>query len=194
MAGSVGGLRACGRIVSGLPPDFPAPVVIVQHISQDGPSMMAEILARHTPLRVGQAEDGEVLRAGTVYTPAPGRHLRVNPDGTLSLPRSPKVHFVRPSADVLFGSAADAYGGQVVAVVLTGGGCDGADGVRAVRRRGGFVIAQDEATSEAFGMPYHAVITRKVDLVLPLDHIAFALRTVVATGEESSVAVGSRSR
>jgi two-component system chemotaxis response regulator CheB len=164
--------------------DFPVPVVIVQHISQDGPSLMAEILSHHTPLRVKQAEDGDVLRVGTVYTPAPGHHLRVNPDGTLSLLQSPKVHYVRPSADLLFQSAADAYGERVVAVVLTGGGYDGVDGVKAVRRRGGFVIAQDEATSECFGMPYNAVLTRKVDLVLPLGQIAFALGTLTANERE----------
>ena len=181
VACSAGGLRACQRIVAGLPADFPLPVVIIQHIGQDGPSRMADILSRHTPLRVRQAADGVVLRGGTVYTPAPGRHLRVNPGGTLSLLDSPRVQFARPSANVLFGSAADAFGDRVIAVVLTGCGSDGADGVRAVRGRGGFVIAQDEATSEQFGMPYHAVLTRKVDLVLPLGQIAFALRTLAAT-------------
>ena len=185
VAASAGGLKACIKVVAGLPADFPLPVVVVQHIGQDGPSLMADILARHTPLRVRQAGDGDVLLGGTVYTPAPARHLRVHPGGTLSLLDSPRVRFVRPSADVLFASAADAFGDRVIAVVLTGCGSDGADGVRAVRRRGGFVIAQDEATSEHFDMPYHAVLTRKVDLVLPLGQIAFALQTLVMMSEEN---------
>ncbi len=105
--------------------------------------------------------------------------LRINQDETLSLVRSPKVKFARPSADVLFGSASDIYGEQMVAVVLTGAGSDGADGVQVVSRRGGFVIAQDETTSELFGMPYYAIQTGKVDLVLSLDHIGFALHTLL---------------
>jgi two-component system chemotaxis response regulator CheB len=143
---------------------------------------MADILARHTRLPVKQAREGEVLCPGTVYTPAPGRHLVVRGDGTLSLSPAPRVNFARPSADVLFESAAAAFGERVVGVVLTGGGCDGAAGVRAIRRRGGFVIAQDEVTAEDFWMPYNAVLTRKVDLVLPLGQIAFALRTLTGCG------------
>jgi two-component system, chemotaxis family, protein-glutamate methylesterase/glutaminase len=181
MAASAGGLTAFSRIVSALPGDFPAPVVLVQHLCQDSPSVLAEILGGCTPLRVRQAADGDVLLRGTVYTPVPGRHLLVNTGGTLSLLRTPKVRFVRPSADVLLASAAVAFGERVVAVVLTGGGSDGAEGVRAVRQRGGFVIAQDGATSECFGMPYYAVLTGAVHLVLPLDGIAAALRTLAGT-------------
>jgi two-component system chemotaxis response regulator CheB len=182
MAASVGGLKAFSHILADLPADFPIPIVLAQHVARDQPSLLAEILDRRTHLRVKQAEDGEALCPATVYTPVPNRHLRVRAGGTLGLDSGPRVQFARPAADVLFRSAADAFGERALAVVLTGGGCDGSAGVLAVRGRGGFVIAQDETTSEAFAMPYSAALTRKVDLILPLDQIAFALATL-AVGE-----------
>lgn len=182
LAASIGGLKAFSRVLAGLSGDFPAPIVLVQHICPDRPSLMAEILAHRTGLRVKQAEEGEALQPGTIYTPMPGRHLIVKGDHTLSLPGTPKVQFVRPSADVLFGSVAATFGDRAIAVVLTGSLCDGSEGVRAIRRRGGFVIAQDGKTAECPEMPQAAVETRKVDLVLPLAHIAFALEALASHG------------
>ena len=107
------------------------------------------------------------------------RHLLVNPDLTLSLSQSELVHFVRPSADLLFESVAASTKERAVAVVLSGTGSDGAMGVRAIKKMRGTVIAQDESSSEFFGMPSAAIHTACVDFVLPLAEIASALVTLV---------------
>ena len=181
-AASAGGLRALSRVLAGLPGDFPATLVVVQHLDPRHPSLMADILSRRTPLRVKQAEEGEQVSPATVYIAPPNRHLLVNPDGTLALTQSKLVHFLRPSADLLFESVAASYGGRAIAVVLTGTGSDGTMGVQAIKKMGGTVIAQDEATAEFFGMPGAAIHSGSVDFVLPLDEIAAALVILVMRG------------
>lgn len=136
---------------------------------------MAEILARRVRLDVRQAQGGEVVRPGIVYIAPPDRHLLVNPQGVLSLSDAALVRYVRPSADLLFSSLAASFGAHVIAVVLSGTGQDGADGVRDVQQEGGIVIAQDEASAEFFGMPGAAIQTGAVDRVLPLAEIAGCL-------------------
>jgi len=175
IAASAGGLKALSEALSALPPDFPAAIVVVQHLDPRHRSLMAEILSRRTALAVKQAEHGDALCPGTVWIAPPDNHLLVNPDGTLSLSRSELVHFVRPSADLLFESVAASYKDRAIAVVLTGSGSDGAMGVEAIKKMGGTVIAQDESTSDFSGMPSAAVQTGRVDFVLPLDEIAAAL-------------------
>jgi len=183
LAASAGGLTALSRVLAALPASFPAPLVVVQHLDPRHRSLMAEILSRRTPLRVKQAEDGEQVGPATVYIAPPNRHLLVNSDGTLSLTQSQLVHFLRPSADLLFESVAASYGERAIAVVLTGTGNDGALGVKAIKKMEGTVIAQDEATAEFFGMPGAAIRSGSVDFVLPLDEIAMALVTLVMKGE-----------
>jgi len=183
VAASAGGLKALSDLLSALPAEFPAAVVVVQHLDPRHRSLMADILSRRTALNVKQAEDGDSLGAGTVYIAAPNRHLLVNPDGSLSLAQTELVHFVRPSADLLFESVAATYRDRAIAVVLTGSGSDGTMGVKAVKKMGGTVIAQDESTSEFFGMPSAAISTGSVDFILPLKEIAAALVTLVTTGE-----------
>ena len=179
LAASAGGLAALGEVLGGLPPGFPAPVVIVQHLDPRHRSLMAEILGRRTGLSVKQADEGDELAPGWAYIAPPDHHLLVNRDGSLSLSQSELVHFVRPSADLLFESVAASYGDRAIAVVLTGGGSDGNMGVQAVKQRGGTVIAQDEGTADHFGMPGAAIATKCVDFVLALDEIAPALITLV---------------
>ena len=119
----------------------------------------------------------------TVYIAPPDRHLLVNADGTLSLTQSELVHFVRPSADLLFESVAASYRDRAIAVVLSGSGSDGAMGAQAIKKMGGTVIAQDEATAEFPGMPSAVIKTRSVDFILPLAEIAPALVALVLRGE-----------
>jgi two-component system chemotaxis response regulator CheB len=186
LAASAGGLTALSQLLGGLPANFPAAVVVVQHLDPRHRSLMAEILSRRSPLHVKQAQEGDRLHPATVYIAPPDRHLLVNPDGTLSLSKSELVHFVRHSADLLFESVAASFKDRVVAVVLTGTGSDGTMGVQAIKKMGGTVIAQDQATSEFFGMPGAAIQTKSVDLVLPLDEIAAALvALMVARGDIS---------
>ena len=149
------------------------------HTAPEGPNLLPQALARHTRLRVKHAEEGDVLRPGVVYVAPPDRHVLINPDETLSLSQGPKVHHTRPSAEPLFESAAAVLRDRLVAVVLTGEDGDGSGAVRAVKRAGGMVIAQDKATSAVFGMPKAAIQTGAVDVVLPLDGIAPALTALV---------------
>jgi two-component system chemotaxis response regulator CheB len=180
IASSAGGLRALSAVLAPLPPEFAAAVLVVQHVDPHRPSLMPDILARRTALSVAHARDGEAVEPGRVYVAPPDRHLLANPDGTIALSQTELVHFVRPSADLLFESVAASYRERAVAVVLTGSGVDGAMGVEAIKKMGGTVIAQDEATSEFFAMPNAAIHTGAVDHVLPLDAIAPALVDLVA--------------
>jgi len=184
LAASAGGLAALGAVLSGLPDDFPAALVIVQHLDPRHRSLMADILSRRTKLKVKQAAEGDRLSPGIAFIAPPDRHLLVNPDGSLSLSQSELVHFVRPSADLLFESVAASYKGRAIAVVLTGNGSDGAMGVQAIKKMGGTVIVQDEKSSEFSGMPTAAIRTGQSDFILPLGEIAAALTTLVRTGGE----------
>lgn len=180
MAASAGGIGALSKVLSELPADFPVPIVVVQHLDPRHRSLLAEILARRTPLRVRQASQGEKLEAGTVSIAPPDHHVLANADGTLSLTQSELVHFVRPSADLLFESAAGSYRNRVIAVVLTGTGSDASMGVRAVRAVNGTVIVQDPEEAEFGAMPRAAMAAGGADFVLPLAEIAAALVTLMA--------------
>jgi two-component system chemotaxis response regulator CheB len=182
LAASAGGLKAVSTILSALPGDLAVPIVMVQHLDPRHRSMMADLLGRQTAMEVLQAGDGDRLVPGRVFVAPPDRHLLVRPDRTVALTSSDLVRFVRPSADILFGSVAEVFGERAVAVVLTGTGSDGAAGVRTIKEHGGRVIAQDEATSEFFGMPSAAIGTGDVDQVLPLEEIAPTLVRLVAEG------------
>jgi two-component system, chemotaxis family, protein-glutamate methylesterase/glutaminase len=179
IAASAGGLRALTTVLSALAAEFSAAVTVVQHLDPRHRSLMAELLSRRSCLPVKQAEDGDRLRPGSVYVAPPDRHLLVNADGTLSLSKAELVHFLRPSADLLFESVAASFKDRAIAVVLTGTGSDGARGLRAIKKMGGTVVTQDEGTSEFFGMPSAAIQTGLVDFVLPLNEIASALMTLV---------------
>ena len=186
LAASAGGLTALSRVLTDLPADFPAALLVVQHLDPRHRSLMADILGRRTALRVKQAEEGDRFLPGTVYVAPPDRHLLVNPDGTLSLSRTELVHFVRPSADLLFESVAATSKQRAIAVVLTGTGVDGTMGVRAIKKMGGTVIVQNEQTSEFFGMPSAAIQTGCVNFILPLDEIPKALLALVVRGKPLS--------
>lgn len=176
---SAGGVEALSKVLSGLPPDFPVPIVVVQHMSPHHPSMLPEILARRCAIAVKQAEEGDALKSGTAFIAPPDQHLLVNGDGTLSLSHSDLVHFVRPSADLLFESVAASHGERAIAVVLTGTGSDATMGVQAVDKMGGWVIAEDPETADFAGMPRAAVETGAVDEVLELGEIAGRLVELV---------------
>ncbi|MGH2522595.1 MAG: CheR family methyltransferase, partial [Anaerolineales bacterium] len=137
LAASAGGLRALSEVLAVLPASFPAAMAVVQHLDPRHRSLMADILSRRTPLTVKEAEAGEVIRPGGVYVAPPNQHLLVNSDRTVSLAQTELVHFVRPSADLLFESVAASFKDQTIAVVLTGTGSDGIMGVQAIKKMGG---------------------------------------------------------
>ena len=134
LAASAGGLQALSHVLAAIPQEFPAAIVVVQHLDPRHRSLMAEILSKRTPLPVKQAQEGDALVPGAAYIAPPDRHLLVNPDGTLSLSQSELVHFVRPSADLLFESTAASFKDRAIAVVLSGSGSDGSMGVRAIKK------------------------------------------------------------
>ena len=183
LGASAGGLTAAARVLGGLPDDVPAAFVVVLHLMAEHPSYLAEILGRRTSLPVTQAADGDLLEAGRVYVAPPDAHLLVNSEGRLELDTGPPVRHLRPSVDRLLGSLADSYDGRAVAVVLSGSGRDGAEGVRMVKAAGGTVLAQSAETSEHRGMPEAAVATGAVDRVLPLGQIAAAIVEAVTVTE-----------
>jgi len=180
LAASAGGLRALSTVLSALPTDFPAALVVVQHLDPRHRSLMAEILGRRITLKVKEAAQGDRVAAGTVMIAPPNNHLLVNQEGLLTLTQTELVHFLRPSADLLFESTAAAYRERAIAVILSGSGHDGAMGVKAIKKMGGTVIAQDQESSEFGGMPAAAQQTGLVDFVLPLNEIARALQTLVS--------------
>ena len=179
IAASAGGVQALSQVLCQLPSDFAVPIVVVQHLAPHHRSLLPEILARTCAISVEQAEEGDLLRPRTAYIAPPDQHLLVNGDGTLSLSHSELVHFVRPSADLLFESVAGSYRERAIAVVLTGTGKDAVMGVRAVAKVGGRVIVQDPATAAFAGMPSAAVATGAVDEVLALEQIAARLIDLV---------------
>jgi two-component system chemotaxis response regulator CheB len=137
IAASAGGIKALQIVVGALPSDLPAVVLVVQHLDRAHQSYLPEILSRATKMRVQHAVNGECVQPGVIYVAPPDEHLLLNRDGTLTLAHTELVHFVRPSADLLFESVAAAAGERALGVVLTGSGHDGTLGARAIRSRGG---------------------------------------------------------
>jgi len=183
IAASAGGIKAIIEVGSGLPPNFPVPVLVVQHLSPHFESHLASILSKYTFLKVKEAEDGEKIVPGTIYTPKPNKHMIVNPDGTVSLASLEKVQFVRPAADILFVSMAITHREKAIGVILSGAGMDGATGSFAVKKAGGKVIVQEDP--EVPSMPEAAIKIDEVDHILPLAKIAPTLVELVTRGKSN---------
>jgi two-component system, chemotaxis family, protein-glutamate methylesterase/glutaminase len=167
---SKGGMHALQAIFSVIPPQFPLPLVVVQHRFKTSDGALPGYLRRHCRLEVVDAIDKQYIHPGHVYLAPANYHLLVD-RGELNLSIDAAVGYSRPSIDVLFESAADAYAGAVAAVILTGANDDGTRGALRIKRRGGLVIAQDPATAEAPEMPQAAIAAAAVDRILPLDRI-----------------------
>ncbi len=175
IAASLGGPKMLRRLLSALPREFPFPIVAVQHMTADFTEGFASWLNDVSLLPVKSASEGDALEAGVVYMAPAQAHIRLRERGRMSVCDSPPVGGFRPSADVLFRSAAEVYGPAVLAVVLTGMGSDGLDGARAIHAGNGTIIAQDEETSVVFGMPRVVIEAGLSDAVLSIDDIAATL-------------------
>lgn len=154
---SAGALDALSRILPAVPAGFPYPIVIVVHVPADRDSILARLLGARCAIPVREVEDKEPLCGGTVYVAPPDYHLLVERTGHLALSVDDPVNFSRPSIDVLFESAADAFGSGTVGVILTGASCDGANGLRAIRRAGGVTLVQRPDQSFSSLMPQSAL-------------------------------------
>jgi two-component system, chemotaxis family, protein-glutamate methylesterase/glutaminase len=181
MGGSSGALEALSTLLPALPARCTIPVAIVVHLPPKRPSHLAEVLGARTVLPVREAEDKEPITAGTVYVAPPNYHLLIERTKTFALSTDEAVLFSRPAIDVLFESAADAYGARLAGIVLTGASADGARGLSAVKRRGGLAIVQSPDGAVAPEMPRAALAMVEADHVLSLTALA-ALLGQLATG------------
>lgn len=184
IAASTGGPAALYAILTRLRSTFPLPIVVTQHISPGFVRGMASWLNESAHLTVKLAQHGESLRPATVYIADDDRHLTVLANRTIALVDGPIVDGHRPSATVLFQGVARAFGPKSICVILTGMGRDGADGLQAVHRAGGAVLAQDEKTCAVFGMPKAAIEAGVADRILPLEDIAEELTSLADLPEE----------
>lgn len=172
---STGGPQALNTILSQLPSNFPLPILCVQHISEGFLQGLVDWLASECQLPVKIAKFGEIPQPGVVYFPPEGRHLELDSFGKFVCSSSPPVSGHRPSVTVTFASVAKCYGAASMAVLLTGMGRDGADGMLAIAKAGGTTIAQNEASCVVFGMPKEAIALGAAKHILPVNEIAAML-------------------
>lgn len=187
---SWGGLSAVSAVVEGLPSTFALPLVVVQHRSPDAPGLLAELLQAKTRLRVVEVEDKQPLLPGHVFIAPPNYHLLID-RGVFSLTTDAPVRYSRPSIDVTFSSAADAYGRRTIGVVLTGANEDGSLGLKRIADRGGYAIVQDPATAESPIMPQAAIRAVATARVLPLERMAGHLVTIAPRRPPTPTRVGA---
>lgn len=177
---SAGGPAAVAKVLAGLPKDFPVAVVVIQHVDEQFAAGMADWLGRDCKLPVRVAKEGERPAAGVVLLAGTNDHLTLLPSGQLGYTANPREYVYRPSVDVFFQSVTRHWPGEVVAVLLTGMGRDGAVGLKALRNQGRHTIAQDQASSAVYGMPKAAATLGAAVEILPLDqitsHVLAALR------------------
>lgn len=168
---STGGVSALKFIVGALPADFPVPILIVTHITPDSDDSLAVLLNSLSAIRVKEADEQEAIVPGHVYLAPANYHLLVERGGQLSLSVDPWVNFARPSVDVLFESAAEAYGSALIGIILTGAGFDGSNGMLKIKNSGGVTIVQDPADAEMDSMPRSALQLLKSDYVISLKEL-----------------------
>ncbi|MDB5437756.1 MAG: CheB methylesterase [Caulobacteraceae bacterium] len=169
---SAGAVQALAAILPKLPPNYPLAVLLVVHVPPDRDNALIPLFEAKCRMRVKEAEDKEPIAPSTLYFSPSDYHLLVERDLTLSLSLDPPVNFSRPSIDVLFQSAADAFGSDLTGVVLTGANQDGAEGLSAIARAGGAALVEDPATAYAGAMPNAALAACPSALRLSLEGIA----------------------
>jgi Chemotaxis response regulator containing a CheY-like receiver domain and a methylesterase domain len=180
---SLGGFDALAVLLGALPENFSLPLAVVQHRSVDSDELLPILLGRACRLPLTEVEDKQPILPGTVYIAPANYHLLVEKDH-FALSVDERVQFARPSIDVLFESAADAYRDKVVAILLSGSNEDGAQGIARVKARGGLTLVQDPASAESARIPPAAIATSEVDHVLPLAEIAQFLNDLVHRSED----------
>ncbi len=181
LGASTGGPDAVRTVLDGLAADFPLPILVVQHMPALFTKQFATALNGNVRLKVDEAVDGTVPRPGEVWVAPGGFHMEIaDLSGRLLMSEGPKLHGCRPAVDVLFKSASRIYGSQVLAVVLTGMGHDGADGCQEIAAAGGHVIVQDEATSTVWGMPGSIAKRGGAHQIVPLQQVAASMVANVA--------------
>ena len=176
---STGGPKALQQVLTKLPANLNVPVFVVQHMPEGFTKVFAERLNKVCNLNVTEAEDGMSINRNTIYIPKGGSHMIIDSSIRVSLNKEPSIWGVRPAVDKLFESASKVYGGNLLSVVLTGMGKDGAEGSKRIKDCGGITISEDKSTCTIYGMPKAAYETGKIDLVLPLDQICNKIAEIV---------------
>lgn len=168
---SAGGFEVIKKLVSSLPSEFSLPIIIVQHIGESTGSEWVEILNKQSLIRVKEADEKEAITGGTLYLAPPNYHLLVEGDRTFTLTIDERVNYARPAIDILFETAAEVFGSNLVGIVGTGANFDGAKGLLRIKEYGGVTIVQDPGTAEVDVMPKAAITTAGPHLILSIDEI-----------------------
>jgi two-component system, chemotaxis family, protein-glutamate methylesterase/glutaminase len=189
---SAGGLAALKSLLGTLPADFALALVIVQHLHPQQDDFLVEHLVSVCRLPVKEAEEKEAVKSGVVYLAPANYHLLIEADRTFSLSTDEKVNFSRPSIDVLFETAAEAYGTELIGVILTGASRDGAVGLRRIKEKRGLTIVQDPKSAEYPAMPLAALEETSVDHVLMIDRIGLLLSELGRSGPAQPDGPGSQ--
>ena len=178
---STGGLKALQTLLSGLPAEFPLPIVIVQHRGKDSENGLCEFLSKWSKMPVAEPEDKEPVRRKHMYLAPRDYHLLIS-NQSFALSTDSPVGFARPSVDVLFQSAADEYQDRAIGVILTGANRDGARGLAAIKSRGGLTLVEDPDSAACRVMPEAAIAEATPDWILPLEEIALKLGKLSEAG------------
>ena len=168
---SAGGVEALMKIFAAIGPGFRLPIITVLHLSDERRSQLAHVFQARLPIPVKEADDKEIIVPGTLYFAAPGYHLSVEMDLSLSFSQEERVFHSRPSVDILFASAADAYGDRLAGILLTGANNDGAQGLAQIKLNGGLTVVQDPAQAQSRTMPEAALALHAPDYLLSLHDI-----------------------
>jgi two-component system, chemotaxis family, protein-glutamate methylesterase/glutaminase len=183
---SAGGLMALTTLLEALPLNFPLPIIVVQHRSKDQRELLEEVLQNKCIIRIKQADEKEKIYSGFVYFAPPDYHLLIESDHTFSLSADAPVRFSRPSIDVLFETAAVVFREELISIILTGANNDGSEGTVAVRKHGGFTIAQNPADANYPFMPTAAIRTQAVKEIWTLQEIRSFLLKITGTYNEEN--------
>ena len=168
---SAGGMHTLRDLLSKLPEDFFLPIVIVQHIAPTSDNYLVEFLNKSSKLKVKEVDEKEIIKKGFVYLAPPNYHILIEEDSTLSLSADEKVNYSRPSIDVLFLSASDAFQEKLIGIILTGANDDGSKGLLEIKRNGGLTIVQDPMEAETPTMPLAAVKMADPEYILKVSEI-----------------------
>lgn len=176
---STGGPKALQEVLTNLPANLGVPVLVVQHMPEGFTKVFSERLNKICNMKVTEATDGMLIDKNTIYIAKGGYHMTVGAQNTIHLNEEPPIWGVRPAVDKLFNSAIKIYGGNLLSVILTGMGRDGAEGTKNIKDNGGITISEDKSTCTIYGMPKAAFETGKVDLVVPLEQVADKIIKIV---------------
>jgi len=168
-----------------LPADFSMPIIVVQHVGARSENVWIQLLNNHCKVEIKEADEKEKIEKGKIYVAPPNYHLLIEKNKTFSLTVDERVNYARPSIDVLFETASEAYQTHLIGVVLTGANNDGSNGIKCIKERGGLTIVQQPDTAESSYMPASAIATSKPDYILPLEEIIKLLIEIDISKEKS---------